>query len=87
MIGKRVVGWMWAAAIAVLGAVSGIGVAQADGPRPWEMYFQAPISPIAERFHEFHGFLLVLITLITLFVAALLALAYFLLQRRDAGGK
>ena len=53
MIGKRVTGWIAAVAIAVSGTVSGvvfgIGVAQADGPRPWEMYFQAPISPIAER--------------------------------------
>lgn len=68
MIGKRLAGWFAAVALAVLGG----GVAYADGPRDWEMYFQAPISPTADRFHEFHGFLLVLITLITLFVLCLL---------------
>jgi cytochrome c oxidase subunit 2 len=70
MIGKRMAGWIAAAVMAVTGV--GIGIAHADGPRPWEIYFQAPISPTAVRFHEFHGFLLVLITLITLFVLGLL---------------
>jgi cytochrome c oxidase subunit 2 len=70
MIGKRVAGWI--AAVTVGLTTMWGGLAYADGPQPWQMYFQPPISPVADRFHEFHGFLLVLISLITLFVMFLL---------------
>lgn len=69
MIGKRMAGWIAAVAVAVLGLV---GAAHAEAPHPWQLYFQDPVSPVADRFHEFHGFLLVMITLIVLFVLGLL---------------
>jgi len=68
MIGRGRAGWIAAIAVAVLG----LGVAHAEAPHPWQMYFQAPVSPVADQFHEFHGMLLVMITLIVLFVLALL---------------
>ncbi len=74
MRGKRLTGWIAAAAVAALGMV---GLAHAEAPHPWQMYFQPAASPVAERFHEFHGFLLVLITLITIFVLCLLLYVIF----------
>jgi cytochrome c oxidase subunit 2 len=68
MIGKGRAGWIAALIVAVLGP----SAAYAEAPHPWQMYFQAAVSPVADQFHEFHGFLLVMITLIVLFVLALL---------------
>ncbi|MEO8557481.1 MAG: cytochrome c oxidase subunit II [Rhodospirillales bacterium] len=47
--------------------------ALADQPRPWEINFQDPATPVAERVHELHTLLLYIVTAITLFVVALLA--------------
>jgi cytochrome c oxidase subunit 2 len=48
------------------------GTAYADAPRPWEMGFQAPATPVMERIEDFHNLLLVIITAISVFVLALL---------------
>jgi cytochrome c oxidase subunit 2 len=48
------------------------GVAHADMPRPWEMGFQAPATPVMDRIEDFHNLLLVIITVIAAFVLVLL---------------
>ncbi|OJV13908.1 MAG: cytochrome c oxidase subunit II [Alphaproteobacteria bacterium 33-17] len=50
-----------------------INFANAAEPKPWEMYFQPPVSPVMHAFYDFHNELMVIITAITLFVTALLA--------------
>jgi cytochrome c oxidase subunit 2 len=65
-----------AAAVAVavgFGALGAFGgAALADAPRPWEMGFQAPASPVMDRIEGFHDLLLIIITVISLFVLALM---------------
>ena len=41
-------------------------------PRPWQLGFQEPATPVQDRIHAFHNELLIIITLITLFVLGLL---------------
>lgn len=53
------------------------GVAQAAGPRPWEIGLQPAASPLAHQEHSFFLLLMVIITLITLFVLALLLYCMF----------
>ncbi|MBN9542686.1 MAG: cytochrome c oxidase subunit II [Alphaproteobacteria bacterium] len=50
-----------------------INFANAAEPKPWEMYFQPPASPVMHAFYDFHNELMVIITAITLFVTALIA--------------
>lgn len=60
----------FAALFAILGWT---GVALADGaPRPWQMGFQEPATPVMRSIVEFHDFLLVVIILIAIFVTALM---------------
>jgi cytochrome c oxidase subunit 2 len=68
-IGKAI-GW---AVAAIVGGIA--GAAQADEPRPWEIGFQAPATPVMQRIEDFHHLLLINITLITLLVLALLLIA------------
>jgi len=63
------------AAAATLGVTSLPALAQQ--PRPWELGFQAPGTPVMESIEGFHTFLLVIITVIALFVLALLAICIF----------
>lgn len=46
--------------------------AQADQPRPWEMLFQDPASPVMDRVESFHGLMLWIVAIISIIVAALL---------------
>lgn len=41
-------------------------------PKPWQLGFQPPATPVQDRIHTFHDELLIIITLITLFVLGLL---------------
>jgi cytochrome c oxidase subunit 2 len=47
-------------------------VAGAAEPKPWELGFQPPATPVKERLSAFHDELLIIITLITIFVLGLL---------------
>jgi cytochrome c oxidase subunit 2 len=49
------------------------GTALAAEPKPWQLGFQPPATPITQRVDAFHDELLIIITLITVFVMALLA--------------
>ncbi len=58
---------------AVIGAcVAMMPGASADEPKPWQMGFQDPASPIMAQIDDFHDMLLIIISLIALFVMALL---------------
>jgi cytochrome c oxidase subunit 2 len=46
--------------------------ALADQPRPWQMDFQEPVTPVMQEIVKFHTEVLWIITVITLFVLALL---------------
>jgi cytochrome c oxidase subunit 2 len=59
------------AAFAAL-ALSG-GSAFADRPQPWQMWFQEPATPVADRLQDLHFWIFIVITIITLFVLGLLA--------------
>jgi cytochrome c oxidase subunit 2 len=50
------------------------GVALADQPRPWQMSFQAPVTPVMQRIEEFHNFVQVIIVAIAALVLALLVI-------------
>src|SRR5579862_7767732 len=51
----------------------GTGSAFADRPRPWQIGFQDPATPIADELQSFHTEILYIITIITIFVLGLLA--------------
>jgi cytochrome c oxidase subunit 2 len=60
---------------ALASAVIAIGFATkawAAEPKPWQLGFQEPATPVQDRIHAFHDELLIIITLITLFVLGLL---------------
>ena len=67
---------VFAAAVAAAVGIGALtvfgGAAHADLPRPWEMGFQAPATPVMDRIEDFHNLLLILITAISVFVLALL---------------
>lgn len=45
---------------------------KADFPRPWQMYYQEPVTPVMEHLYDFHHTLLIIEGIIVLLVAALL---------------
>src|SRR5437899_2242632 len=45
---------------------------KADAPRPWQMYFQEPVTPVMEHLYDFHNLLLMVEGGIVVVVAALL---------------
>jgi cytochrome c oxidase subunit 2 len=47
--------------------------ALAEPAKPWQMGFQAPVSPVMEKFEQFHTELMYIITGVTLLVVFLLA--------------
>src|SRR5229473_3202851 len=61
-----------ARALAVIGTVAIQAVAGAAEPRPWQLGFQPPATPVKDRLSAFHDELLVIIALITAFVLGLL---------------
>jgi cytochrome c oxidase subunit 2 len=68
-----------AVAVAILaGPVSAL----ADQPRPWELGYQAPGSPVMDQVESFHDLLLVIITAISVFVLALLL--YVMVRFRES---
>ena len=50
---------------------------QPSFPHEWQMGFQHPVTPVAERLVSFHNLLMWVITLITLFVLVLLLICIF----------
>jgi cytochrome c oxidase subunit 2 len=59
-------------ALAVIGIVAIVAVAGAAEPKPWQLGFQPPATPVKDRLSAFHDELLVIIALITVFVLGLL---------------
>lgn len=57
------------------------GLASAGQPKPWQMYFQEPVTPVAEHMVSFHDMLLVIITLITLLVMGLMLYVFVRFRR------
>ncbi|HLY57302.1 MAG TPA: cytochrome c oxidase subunit II [Stellaceae bacterium] len=53
------------------------GAAFADRPVPWQMWFQDPATPVADRLQDLHFWVVVVITFITIFVMGLLAWVCF----------
>jgi len=62
-------GAFWATLAAMVLAA---GAALADMPRPWQMSFQEPATPVMEKIVGFHHQLLWIISIITVFVLGLL---------------
>ncbi len=62
--------------VALCATASGASAAEGQ-PDPWQLGFQAAVTPIAEQIGDFHNFLLVIITVITLFVLGLLIYVLF----------
>jgi cytochrome c oxidase subunit 2 len=50
------------------------GAALADKPEPWQITFQAPASPVADKLQDLHTLIMWIITLVVIFVMALLAI-------------
>lgn len=61
-----------AAAVGIGAFTALAGIAYAEVPRPWELGFQTPATPVMDRIEDFHNLLLVIITAISVFVLALL---------------
>jgi len=59
-------------ALGVIAILAITAVAGAAEPKPWELGFQPPATPVKERLSAFHDELLIIITLITVFVLSLL---------------
>ena len=47
-------------------------MAWADYPRPWQMYYQEPVTPVMEHLYDFHTTLLIIEGIIVFLVAGLL---------------
>src|SRR5215213_6204587 len=45
---------------------------QADYPRPWQMYYQEPVTPVMDHLYDFHCTLLIIEGVIVFLVSALL---------------
>jgi cytochrome c oxidase subunit II len=58
--------------LGVIGVLAVAAVAEAAEPKPWELGFQPPATPVKDRLSAFHDELLIIITLITVFVLGLL---------------
>lgn len=56
----------------LFGLGSGLALAAAGHPEPWQIGFQDAVTPVAERIHSLHHFLLWLIIAIAGFVLALM---------------
>jgi cytochrome c oxidase subunit 2 len=69
---------MWSISMACVALTPLVGkAAAADGavgmPKPWEINFEAPFSPVMERIHEFNYFLHFIVVGIVLLVLGILA--------------
>jgi cytochrome c oxidase subunit II len=51
---------------------TGVKIAFADQPEPWQMGFQPAATPVMEQIHSFHELLMYILVAITVFVLALL---------------
>ncbi len=47
-------------------------IAHADHPKPWQMYYQDPVTPVMDHLYDFHALLLWIEGAIVLIVGALL---------------
>jgi cytochrome c oxidase subunit 2 len=59
-------------ALGVIGIAAITAAAGAAEPKPWQLGFQPPATPVKDRLSSFHDELLIIITLITIFVLGLL---------------
>jgi cytochrome c oxidase subunit II len=59
-------------ALGVIGSLSAVTIVGAAEPKPWQLGFQPPATPVKDRLSAFHDELLIIITLITIFVLGLL---------------
>jgi len=70
-------------ALAVVGVVAIAAVADAAEPKPWEIGFQPPATPVKDRLSAFHDDLLMpIITVITVFVLGLLVYVMWRFNQR-----
>jgi cytochrome c oxidase subunit II len=69
---KAVVRALLVCALGVIGIIAIAAVAGAAEPKPWQLGFQPPATPVKERLSAFHDELLIIIALITAFVLGLL---------------
>ena len=70
-------------ALAVVGVVAIAAVAGAAEPKPWEIGFQPPATPVKDRLSAFHDDLLMpIITVITVFVLGLLVYVMWRFNQR-----
>lgn len=71
------VGLVPALLVGLAGLTLGGAAASATGPTPWQMNFQAAVTPVMEHIRSFNILLMVVIVAISLFVFALLGYIVF----------
>jgi cytochrome c oxidase subunit 2 len=69
-------------ALVMTGIVPVATTAAAAEPKPWELGFQPPATPVKYRLSAFHDELLIIITLITVFVLGLLVYVMWRFNQR-----
>jgi len=70
-------------ALGVIGTLAVAAVAGAAEPKPWQLGFQPPATPVKDRLTAFHDYLLLpIITVIAVFVLVLLGIAMFRFSHR-----
>ncbi|MBV8132167.1 MAG: cytochrome c oxidase subunit II [Alphaproteobacteria bacterium] len=69
--------------LGVIGTLALAAMAGAAEPKPWELGFQPPATPVKDRLTAFHDYLLLpIITVIAVFVLVLLGIAMFRFSHR-----
>jgi cytochrome c oxidase subunit 2 len=70
-------------AVAFIGMITGVPIARAAEPQPWEIAMQPAATPVRDQLSALHDHILMpIITVITLFVLALLGIAIFRFNHR-----
>jgi cytochrome c oxidase subunit II len=69
-------------AFGVINTLVAATMAVAAEPKPWQLGFQPPATPVKERLSAFHDELLIIITLITVFVLGLLVYVMWRFNQR-----
>jgi cytochrome c oxidase subunit 2 len=65
-------------ALSIIGMITGVPIARAAEPQPWEIAMQPAATPVRDELSALHDHILMpIITVITLFVLALLGIAIF----------
>ena len=70
-------------ALSIIGMITGVPIARAAEPQPWEIAMQPAATPVRDQLSALHDHILMpIITVITLFVLALLGIAMYRFSHR-----